>query len=533
MPFDPNTDPRFTEQINKLKDREPRSGNSPNVPSTATNQELPTVVEIPRDTLPPVLPYDLELLPPVIRNWVWDEVERGQFPPDFVAVTALACMGSVIGRRCAIYLKKADDWHEFPNLWSAIIGRPGSKKSPSMGVALGPLRKLERDYSKENEDAKQAFEKEQERSKIIRKAQLKRAEKTASSGGDFDIPDYDSPSPPVPKRLITSDPTEEKLGELLAGNPMGMVMELDELAVLDAMFEKSPSLREFLLKSWSGKESHTVDRIVRGTLFVPSLCMSVIGGIQPGRIAARVRQAQRDDGADGLLQRFQLIAYPDPLAGSWMNVDRPPDSFAKNEAYTLFYKIASMAPSDFPDGPDGMPNGLRFSDDAYLIFIDWLTTNQNVIRMCRESEAMESYLAKAPKAVGALALTLQLFDDPTSREVGVDAVRRAISLYEIGETHIRRLLECHRVTGPDAAYVILAKLREGKLNPCQFTARQIKRKNWRGLNDAESVEEGLATLVECGWIQASPVRGAGEFGRPSFTYHVNPSALKKLDEPSP
>lgn len=48
--------------------------------------------------------------------------------------------------------------------------------------------------------------------------------------------------------------------------------------------------REFYLESWSGKGDYDVDRIGRGSLFVPALCVSIFGSIQPGPLSKHIRK---------------------------------------------------------------------------------------------------------------------------------------------------------------------------------------------------------------------------------------------------
>ena len=60
-------------------------------------------------------------------------------------------------------------------------------------------------------------------------------------------------------------------------------------------------------------------------------CLNAFGGIQPGPLSSYVYQAVQDEqGADGLLQRFQLTVWPDPPK-SWRNVDRYPTRKPRTE----------------------------------------------------------------------------------------------------------------------------------------------------------------------------------------------------------
>ena len=98
----------------------------------------PEPQEIPCSLLP-VEPFSPELLPVALRHWVSDIANRMQCPPDFPAVGAMVALSSVIGRKACIQPKRQDDWQVVPNLWGAIVGRPGVMKAlrDRQGARLG------------------------------------------------------------------------------------------------------------------------------------------------------------------------------------------------------------------------------------------------------------------------------------------------------------------------------------------------------------------------------------------------------------
>ena len=102
----------------------------------------PDPVPLP-DALPPVAPFDPELLPEALRGWVADIAHRMQCPPDFPAVGAVVAISSLIGALAVVAPKARDDWRVVPNLWGLIVGRPGVMKSPALGEVLKPLHRLE------------------------------------------------------------------------------------------------------------------------------------------------------------------------------------------------------------------------------------------------------------------------------------------------------------------------------------------------------------------------------------------------------
>jgi hypothetical protein len=98
-----------------------------------------------------------------------------------------------------------------------------------------------------------------------------------------------------------------------------MLVLRDELVGLIASWDRDgrEGERTFYLEGWNGYGSFDTDRIKRGTIFIPNLCISIFGGIQPDKLIVYLEQASKALSNDGLLQRFQMLVYPDyPRFGS-------------------------------------------------------------------------------------------------------------------------------------------------------------------------------------------------------------------------
>jgi Protein of unknown function (DUF3987) len=97
--------------------------------------------------------------------------------------------------------------------------------------------------------------------------------------------DLQSANEPVRRRYVVNDTTVEKLGLILAANPNGVLIFRDELTgFLRAMDRDGHEQdRAFYLESWNGCGRFTVDRVGRGTLDIEACCVSMLGGVQPGR----------------------------------------------------------------------------------------------------------------------------------------------------------------------------------------------------------------------------------------------------------
>jgi len=269
-----------------------------------------------------------------------------------------------------------------------VIGRPGIMKSPALHEALRPLGRVIADARKDHEAAmaEHAFRKAEAE---IRRESVRQQLKEAVKGGRptdelraaFEATEY---ATPTERRSLVNDSTVEKLGELLNLNPNGLLLFRDELAGFLRTMEREghENDRAFYCEAWNGSGSYTYDRIGRGTLHIEAACMSLLGGIQPGPLVAYLREAFGDGGDDGLIQRFQLMVYPD-VAAEWRNVDRWPDTDARRRVVDLFQRLDRLAPSDVAahDGasPEERPF-LRFTPEAQEQFDSWRTTHERIVR---------------------------------------------------------------------------------------------------------------------------------------------------------
>lgn len=478
---------------------------------------------------PDVPAFDPALLPTPLRPWVEDIAERMQCPIEFPAVAALVEVGSVVGRKIGIRPKRHDDWCEVANLWGAVIGRPGTMKTPAKAEILRPLRRLAVEAREQHRQALADYEVEKMRRDLERdaaKAEAKRfAKKRDRDGVDQVLRRIQAQAredgPPAERRYETNDSTVEKLGELLRDNPNGLLVFRDELTGWLARLDQEghESDRAFYLEAWSGKSGFTYDRIGRGTVHIESACVSLLGGIQPGPLADYVSAASLGGaGADGLLQRFQLLVWPDD-PGPWRNVDRWPDKAARDAAFEVIRRLDTLEPLSIgaqpPDDDGGIPY-LRFDDDAQAAFDTWRGELEQRLRDDDHPEAFESHLAKYRKLVPALALLIHLIETGTG-PVSELAMLKAAAWGELLEAHARRVYSAALHPEVAAAHRLAAKLTAGKLSD-PFTARDVYRPGWRGL-DREQTAAALRELVEAQWLRVEKVEQAG---RPKNLYTINP-----------
>ncbi len=489
--------------------------------------------------LPQVEPFAHELLPESFRPWLADIAERMQVPIDFPAVCAMVALGTVIGRKVGIRPKQHDDWVVIPNLWGAIIGRPGAMKSPSMSAAIAPIKRLEDAAFKEYEHELKLWEAHNEIMAAGKGARKKALASRLKAGANVDdlareIAEEEEKEEPAAKRYTCNDVTVEKLGEILSTNPNGVLVYRDELTGWFKSMDKEgqDNARAFYLEAWAGDRGEFVyDRIGRGTLRISSPIVSVLGGIQPGPLREYIRSAVSGRGGDdGLIQRLQLAVWPD-VPRAWKNVDRRPDREAGASAVEQFAALDSATSAMIGAEADTSPHAgefpfLRFDADAQEDFYAWQARLEDRVRSGAEHPAFESHLAKYRSLVPSLALILHLAEwHPSQGPAGPvtqTALVTAIAWAEYLESHARRIYAPATGDDNETALALARHIEAGDLSD-GFTVRDVRRKQWTGLTSTEDVKRALDTLEDYGWVRAH-VRKAKDAGRPTTEYAINPSA---------
>ncbi len=484
-------------------------------PSQPIVQWLSAPKELPQKTF--ALPELKEsMIPEILKPWVLDITDRMQVVPEFVMVPAIASMAAVIGRQLGIYPKKHDDWFTVPNLWGAIVARPGSLKSPTIAEAFAPLESLIKKAVEAHSEQKAEisvaeetllFELEEKKEQLKKALKAKDNEKIASIKQEVvQIQESINAGSAKEKRYKTNDATVEKIAHLLRDNPNGLLLFRDELAGWIRNLEKAgrEGDREFYLEAWNGYGSYTVDRVGTGTIHVPALCMSVFGGIQPSKLADYIKRCQTGVGDDGMLQRFQLLVYPEE-SRNWRNIDRLPNKEAKEAVIDLFHWLDNVRELGSAEEDDDIP-GVRFSNGAQEIFNEWRTRLEVRLRSGEiDNPAFESHLAKFRSLVPSLALIFwlcEVFGTGPQNGVSASALRMAIQWADFLEQHAKKIYFSESQADSSSAHCLAAKIKAGKVED-KATLRAICRNHWANLGTKEQVEDALEVLEQLGWLRVS------------------------------
>ena len=484
-------------------------------------------------TLRPVEALPLSIIPDPLQGWIRDVCNRMQIPLDFVATASIVMAGSVIGAGCGIKPKRRDDWMVIPNLWGGAVGRPSVLlKSPAIEQALTPLAKLEKVAKENHEEELKTYEAELAGHKAQKDAlQLEMKKATGAKDNPSKFQDakesmkaLEKPEEPTWKRYKTNDATIEKMAVLLSENPRGILLVRDELVGLLSSWDREDkqSDRAFFLESWNGYGDYTADRIGRGTIYTENLCISLYGGIQPAKLLKYLQQATNGYQNDGLIQRLQLLVYPDePKA--WKLVDQYPDNVEKDRFIKIINKLSEMDFEEHGATTDEYSKFpyFRFSDDAKEVFFEWLTELQTVKLQRDDDPLMLEHLGKYRSLLPSLALIFHLIDvadETTNGDVSLKATKQAAAWCDYLEGHTRRIFGLLADAELKAAEALLTKISNGKLKD-GFTVREVYRNQWQLLTEKDVVQKACDELVDADCIREEEIKGGG---RPKITYLINP-----------
>jgi putative DNA primase/helicase len=396
-------------------------------------------------------------------------------------------------------------------------------KSPAMQSITRTISQMETEWRQAYEADLEIYETEREKFELRRSAWKDTYKANAKKGKAEPERPEDELDKPKLRRLVWNDATFESMHEGMKEYPAGIFVVRDELAGWFEQMSRSgrEMERAFCLQAADGDKGFTVDRIGRGTIHVEACCMSMLGGIQPGRFRSYLVDAVKDGpGNDGLIQRLQLTAWPD-TEPDFKYVDRTPNVKFKDLAASVFRKLVELDP--------GNPTRLCFAPDAQELFVDWYTKLQAKIRGDGLHDALKAHLSKFSKTMPAIALLFELADAAAGNgggdSVSLEHARQAATWCDSYlESHARRVYSCVMTPQLRAARELAGKIKGRKVGAADglFSCRDIYLKGWGGLDSPEAVKQAAEVLQDAGWVRDVSGGSGPSGGRPSNKYAINP-----------
>jgi hypothetical protein len=412
--------------------------------------------------------FPLDVLPPAVAEFVIDRSAASGFDRSAVAMSMLAAVSGAIHHRFRMKMKRKSDWWEHVRLWVLLVGRSSWKKSPIIDATTWPLEYYQADVMRDYRAAMRDW-------------------KTANKGKK---PDERDDEPESPERYIVGDTTTEKLGEILSRGESGrgVLAKHDEVSGWIGRMERyhtagkgASADRAFWLRAWNGGP-YTIDRVKGGETLVRNLSVSIVGGIQPARLAEIHGLT-----SDGLLQRFLPILMQAPTLP--MDIDC---SEVNRNYKALLYQIIELPPQE-----------LRVTDAAIEV-MDELQHHLFNLEQVGEalSEGFEGFVGKLAAYAGVLTIILHLLDNPREavrnfvgktvvekidRLIRDFLIRHAAEFYSVGEGESERLRKL-------ASYVLTCG--KDRLRLAEFTNNVW---DCRGKTVLE-INQQVSPLVAGGWL---------------------------------
>jgi hypothetical protein len=477
----------------------------------------------------PVKKVTPEMLPLNLKPWLADIADRMQVPISFPTVAALVATATLIGTRLRMQPKQDDDsWHVVPNLWGVIIGNPGMNKSDAFKEPLSFLKNQEaKDFQVYEEDMKEYRTEKQVFEAKTAAIRAKMKNKTSDHLGlEEELKQHlqNEPEEPTCKRYLLTDATKEKAVEVNGHNPQGLLLYYDEIAGLFARISKEQNREErtMFLSAWSGDQSYTVDRIKRGTQVVAPLCFSILGTIQPD-VFENILLNYVYKSSDGLVQRIQLLVFPDPIA-EHRYIDKKPDKEAEDQAMKIFKRIHDQNFIEHLSMKCGEKNIIMFSPEAQELFVEFYNRLMAKVTDPDTDKLIKQHLSKYRSLMPSLALIFHTLDCDESNNVlgvSVHATKLAIEWCELLETHAERVYQMAGKTAPTHVKVLAEKILAKRVRN-HFNRNDIQQYGFAHLKDLEEIEHAIGVLEEHHWLIKLEPEYAGTGRHPNPIYKINP-----------
>ncbi len=439
----------------------------------------------------------------------------------------------MIGCKVRVKPKREDNWVVTLNIWGAVAGVPSMKKTPAMYSVYKFINELEEDLHEDYKNKLKQYEGEE----FIAKNKLKALEKKINQGksnNDTLLEEYnkikENNNPPTRKRLITSDPTTEKIGQILVENPNGIGVIRDELVGFFKSLDKSgrEGDRAFYLQSWNGYGTFNVDRIGRGSINIKNLCLSLFGTIQPDRLSQYIYKARNGGDNDGLIQRLQLLVHPKTNKNRkpTKETDVTPNAKASDAIKQIIRDLYFKDPTELGGEIDNGIIVFKFDDEAQELYYQWLDELNVRIINSDEDSIFKQHLEKYSSLLPKLALIFHLVDISSKvkpeGDIPKEQLLRAISWCEYLETHAKKVYNISSNYLTDAARKIVKLIKNKELEN-GFTARDLYRRGLSGL-DSKTVDSALELLEDYFYLTKEELIGSAG-GRPKYIFKINPKVF--------
>lgn len=416
-------------------------------------------------------PFNFDEATPPISNFAYAFSKATGIDHSGMIVAATTAAASIIDDRYQLEVNPGSNWIVSARQWAFLCAQPSGGKSPTIRPATDPIKRLHGELY----------------------AQWKACNDHLKDGDKSPIP-----------AIYTSDATVPALTEKLKDNPRGILMLNEEFsswigAIDSADRGESAKNRGDWLQLRDGG-ARQIDRISRGSVYVPNWGASVLAACTPDGIAKQLKNMPED----GLIQRFVpcIMGAPD--------IDANGDCNAEIKLWEQYIRWAHQFTS--------MPHPVvRLSPEAREMF-EWERKEQRKLTMATEGMAASfaAHLGKHPGMLAEIALTFHVFSGcEPGPEINSQTMETAILYMRRVRKHAYHLYSGILSTSPafELAQALARSIvaseetmttisRDWMTQHCQLFKRsddRLRREAVQFLEDADWIEASLGARSYGGW----------------------------------
>jgi Protein of unknown function (DUF3987) len=470
----------------------------------------------PRVTVPDYRPFPVEVLPPVLREFVAETAAAVDCDPAFVALPALTIAGAAVGAAVVVSPKRR--FREPPALWCCPIADSGTGKTPGLAPSSDLAFAIDTRLKAEHAAAMTFYS----------------SDLDAWNGSADRDPDR---KPVKPSRVYFAviDTTIERLAEMLGGSRRGLVVIRDELSGWFGGFTRYKGKAGGSdVSNWLSLFDAGPVRVHRRTgeprdIEADGGFVAVCGGIQPDILRDHLSDPAYI--ASGLAARL-VFAMPPKHCPRWTDAELSEDTEKRFAA--VLGKLRAI-PFDSKKGP----NVVRL-DAAALARFRALNDEFAAQAENLDGGPMAAALPKAVRYALRLALIGHLVTraaadrDPDKEDIGEDSMRagEVLARWFVHEAERVYAVIAERPADRSARLLVEWVVRKGG----RVRARDLIASNRRKYPTAAAAELALDALASAGlgeWATDPPGPKGGAPGR-AFLLHPapRPSAQQNPAEPT-
>jgi len=409
--------------------------------------------------------FPIEVFPTPILNFATAGQKSVCCPMDFFGGALLACVSIIIGNGKHVRIKKG--WEEGCNAYIAIIGEPGSRKTPPLSLSLKPIFEIQTMFKKAFKNGSESGE---EKNQVIRLPQI-----------------------------ITSDTTIEALAQLLNDNPHGIIIFKDELIgwikSMNQYRGGSGEDMEKFLTMWSQTQTIINRKSLKEPYQIDKPFITIIGGIQNDLLLDLSGLKN-----NGLIDRI-LFCFPDTVP---FVHTRDEISDEVMIAYMKFMTTLYEAQEDISNEEKEIP--IPFSIPAYGVWENWHIEHCEEMNNSELPYYLKGAWAKLEAYCARFCLILEVlschYNNSKPNEISFESITNSIKLINYFKSHARKVYDHMNSSDMDKkiekAYQWVRK-QGGTVNARKFYSYKVAGcKNFHDAMDffAEMQDRGMGLIYE-------------------------------------